>query len=260
MRRVICLCVLTGLYGLSGNSDCQADDWTTIRGRIVSSSDAPQRPLLEITRDEDFCGPFELRNDALLVHPENRGIKNVAIFLRTKKDVPVHPSYADSAETPVQLDNKGCQFVPRMQTLRTGQTWKAISTDTIPHNVAVYGRRNDPFSEIVPQGGALEKTFSQAESVPIRVDCSIHAWMRAYLVITDHPYAVVTNENGDFELRNVPQGTWTFRFWHERPGYVKSLTHKGETQKLKSGTWELDVSGDILDLGDLTVDAATFEE
>lgn len=260
MRQPICLCVLTGLCGLATIIDVQADDWTTLRGRIVFSTDAPERAPLEVTRDEDYCGPFNLKDDSLVVHADNRGVKNVAIFLRTKKDVPVHPSYDGITDKAVQLDNDQCRFVPRMQTLRTGQTWQATSTDTIPHNVAVYARRNTPFSQIVPQGKALEKTFDRAESVPIRIDCSIHAWMRAYLIITEHPYAAVTNDNGEFEIRHVPQGTWTFRFWHERPGYIKSLTQQGEARSLKTGNWDLDLTGDELDLGDLVVDAEAFED
>lgn len=260
MRQVVCLSSLIGLCALGAASSSVAQDWTTIRGRIVYSEDAPSKPALEVTRDEDYCGPFGLKDESLVVNPKNRGLKNVAIYIRTKKKVPVHPSYSEAAKTAVTLDNQKCQFVPRMQTLRTGQTWRATSTDAIPHNVAVFARRNDPFSEIIPKGQALEKTFASPESVPIRVDCSIHAWMRAYLVITDHPYAVVTDENGEFELAHVPQGEWTFRFWHERPGYIKSVTQDGKSRKLKTGTWNLDVSGQVLDLGDLTVDAATFQD
>jgi len=146
-----------------------------------------------------------------------------------------------------------------MQTLRTGQTWTVTSTDSIPHNVAVFARRNDPFSEIIPQGRSLEKVFARMESRPIKVDCSIHAWMRAYLIITDHPYAAVTDANGAFEICHVPQGTRTFRFWHERPGYVKAVTQNGTHRKLKSGNWDLDIKGDVLDLGELRVNASMFE-
>jgi hypothetical protein len=260
VRRVVWLCLLTGLCGLGTGSNCQAEEWTTLRGRIVFDGTPPETPLLDIRRDEDYCGPFGLRDESLVVNLKNNGLKNVAIFLRNKKPVPVHPSYADAKNTAIALDNNECQFVPRMQTLRTDQTWQVTSTDTIPHNVAVFAQRNDPFSQIIPRGKALEKTFARPESRPIKVDCSIHAWMRAYLIITDHPYAAVTDENGTFEIRYVPQGTRTFRFWHERPGYVKAITHNGIERKLKTGNFDLNVTGDILDLGELTVDATMFDD
>ena len=258
--QVIRLSLLVGLCGLGTSSKCCAEGWTTIRGRIVYSDGVPETPLLEVTRDADYCGPFELKDEALVVHPKNRGLRNVAIFLRNKTPVPVHPMYMETAQAPVALDNNKCQFSPRMQTLRTGQTWEASSTDTIPHNVAVFAQRNDPFSQIIPRGKTLKKVFAMPESRPVKVECSIHAWMRAYLIITDHPYAAVTDENGEFEIAHVPQGTRTFRFWHERPGYVKSVMHDGTRRKLKSGNWTLDVTGDVLDLGDLTVDAEMFQE
>jgi len=254
------LVVLTGIFGLYLPPACLADDWVTIRGRFVYDGDAPQTETFEIVRDEEFCGPFGLKDESLLVHEENHGLQNVAIYLRSTKTVPVHSSYEKVFNKSVKLDNVGCQFKPRMQLLRTGQTWQATSTDTIPHNVAVSARRNDAFSQLIPPGKPLERTFAQAESKPISVECSIHAWMRAYLVITDHPYAAITNENGEFEIADVPTGKWTFRLWHERPGYLKSVQAGDRTVKLKAGAWELDVTGSELNLGELLVSPDMFTE
>lgn len=260
MCRLSGLVVLAGVCGLWLAPACLADDWVTIRGRFVYDGEAPQTEDLEITRDEDFCGPFGLKNESLLVHPKNHGLQNVAIYLRTRKEVPVHPSYDEAFSKPVRLDNVGCQFKPRMQLLRTGQTWQATSTDSIAHNVAVYARRNDPFSQVIPLGEPLERVFAKAESVPVRIDCSIHAWMRAYVVITEHPYAAITNKSGEFEIAHVPAGMWTFRLWHERPGYLKSVQTGDQSVKLKAGAWELDVTGSELDLGELLVSSDMFAE
>ena len=260
MYRLNCLLMLIGICALGNSHAASGDEWTTIRGRFVYDGQAPQPAPLEITRDEDFCGPFRLKNESLLVNPKSNGLQHVAIFLRTKKDVAIHPSYATAKEKAVRLDNVECRFVPRMQVLRTGQTWEAASTDTIPHNVAVYAQRNDAFSQIVPVGRPLERVFAKAESRPVRIDCSIHAWMRAWVIITDHPYAAATDEDGRFEIAHVPQGKWSFRLWHERPGYIRELKRDGNVYKLKAGMWELDVTGKTLDLGDLRVSAAIFEE
>lgn len=254
MKRLFCLTFLFCLCGLPQAGADAPFRWTTIRGRIVFDGSAPETTKLEITRDEEFCGQFALRDESLLVHPSDGGVKNAVVFLRTRQTVPVHPSYAQPPRQTVHLDNVQCRFVPRIQLLRTGQTWEVGSTDPIAHNVAVYARRNDPFSQVIPRNEPLRHTFSRPESVPVRIDCSIHAWMRAWLVITDHPYAAVTDEHGRFEIARVPQGTWPFRFWHERCGPLTKLHQAGQTRSLKSGIWKLDLSDDILDLGDLTVD------
>lgn len=250
--------VLTALLftTFSWNSAC-ADDWASLKGRIVFPGDIPDQSQLAITRDEEVCGELGLLNETIIVNRQNRGMQNVVVWLSSKKQVPVHPSLADVSK-PVQLDNKGCRFVPRIVPVRTGQVLQCTNADPVSHNVAVYARRNQPFSIIVPQGDPLERTFRREELKPIRIDCSIHAWMRAYLVVTEHPYAAVTDKDGRFTIKNVPQGKWQFRFWHETSDYLKTLKYGAETMELTRGTWEIDVNAAEVDLSDLTVDDSQF--
>ena len=235
----------------------RADEWSTLKGRIVFPGDIPAQTPLVITRDEEVCGGIGLVDETFIVNQQNRGLLNVVVWLSSKSDVPVHPSLKDLSK-PVRLDNKGCRFVPRIVPIRTEQVLQCTSADPVAHNVAVYARRNQPFSIIVPKGEPLERTFVREELMPIRVDCSIHAWMRAYLVVTAHPYAAVTDKNGRFTMKHVPQGKWQFRFWHETPGYLDTLKDGTQTVELARGTWELDLNTAEHDLGELTVDENQF--
>jgi hypothetical protein len=36
--------------------------------------------------------------------------------------------------------------------------------------------------------------------------------------VTENPHHALTGEDGRFEIRGVPPGTWTLRVWHERMG------------------------------------------
>ena len=231
-----------------------AQEWATLKGRIIVSGQVPEPEKLVVTRDEEVCGGNDLFDESLIVNSENRGLKNVVVWLSSKTQVPVHPSLQVPPEA-TRLDNKDCLFQPRIVLLRTNQILQSTNADSIPHNVAVYARRNQPFSIIVPEDKPLERTFPKEELVPIRVDCSIHAWMRAYLVITEHPYSAVTDENGSFSIPKLPQGSWQFRFWHERPGYVKQLQTAETTLELQRGTLNLDLASAETDLGELTISA-----
>jgi hypothetical protein len=42
-----------------------------------------------------------------------------------------------------------------------------------------------------------------------------HVWMSAEMMVTPHPYYAVTDESGQFELTNVPPGTYEIIAWHE---------------------------------------------
>jgi hypothetical protein len=57
--------------------------------------------------------------------------------------------------------------------------------------------------------------FSKPE-IGIPVKCNVHAWMRAYVHVLDHPYFSVTGAEGTFEIGNLPPGEYTLEAWHEK--------------------------------------------
>lgn len=235
---------------------CAQQKWGTIKGQFLMDGSAPEPKLLEVTRDEEFCGKHKPKDESLLVGKDG-GIRNIVVRLLSRKDVPVHPDFS-VAPKPAELDNRNCLFHPRVTLLQCNQPLKAINSDSVAHNVAVFAQRNQPFSIVVPQDKPLTRSFPMEERIPIRVDCSIHAWMHAYLVISKHPYAAVTDEHGRFEIKNVPQGEWEFQLWHERPGYLTSIT-RDETTTLKRGILKVTV-GQTTDLGTMKVPVKDFEE
>ena len=68
-------------------------EWSNLKGRIVVTGDVPKPSALEITRDEEVCGVFGLTDESLLVNAKNNGLKNVVVWLSSKKPVPVHPDF-----------------------------------------------------------------------------------------------------------------------------------------------------------------------
>ncbi|MCA9012752.1 MAG: hypothetical protein KDB01_23530 [Planctomycetaceae bacterium] len=246
--------------GIAIHLNVVADDgWGTIKGRIAFSKDAPAPEKIDVERDPEVCGVVGQFDESLLVHKDNHGIRNVAIWLETRDRIPVHPDLDGRPQEPPSIDNRDCRFEPRMLPVRTGQIFELKNSDPVAHNAAVYARRNTPFSEIIPMNQPLQKKFAKAETLPVRVDCSIHSWMKAWIIVSDHPYVAVTSADGTFELRNVPAGSWKFRFWHERPGYLQALITNGRPAPLEKGNWMLDIAPDkTLDLGDLIAPAEQF--
>ena len=249
---VLCLSVLP--------TSAFAQEWGAVKGRLVFGGDAPEPVVLEIERDADVCGRNGLIDESLIVNMDNLGLRYVAIWLDTKEKLSIHPdSLVPPKEIPV-LDNKGCRFEPHMLAIRTGQVMHLTNSDSVAHNAAVYVRRSTPFSEIIPRTQPLEKKFMKPETLPTRVDCSIHAWMKAWLIISDHPYVAITDTDGNFELKNVPAGEWKFKFWHERPGYLQNVKQGDSAVPMEKGVWTLKVEGSkTLDLGELSAAAEQFK-
>jgi hypothetical protein len=51
--------------------------------------------------------------------------------------------------------------------------------------------------------------------------------MTGWWVVVDHPYAAVTDKDGNFSIKGLPEGEHEFRVWQEKVGYLeKSLKVK----------------------------------
>ena len=79
------------------------------------------------------------------------------------------------------------------------------SSDPVNHNVRYAAFTNSPFNQILRPNGHIDVKLV-AERRPIVVACDIHSWMKAYIMVFDHPFFAVTAADGSFEIKGVPAG------------------------------------------------------
>ena len=60
--------------------------------------------------------------------------------------------------------------------------------------------------------------FSYEHAETVRVVCDVHSWMKAWIIVTEHPYYAITDQEGQFRLENVPEGNYRIKAWHEELG------------------------------------------
>ena len=237
-------------------------EWGTLRGRFVYDGPAPVQKKLRVDKDVSICTKHHPLDESLIVNKENGGLADVVVWLylrRGEKIDKVHPSYDETAEARVELNNEFCRFEPRITLLRTTQTLVLGNKDATGHNSKVTTFNNQEINPIIPSGGTYEKQFPTAERLPVPISCNIHPWMRAYLVIKDDPYFAVTDKDGRFEIKNLPVGEWTFRFWHTK--YVRDVTLAGGKKTDRGGRVEIDIlPGDTKnDQGEIKVSPSFFK-
>ena len=200
-------------------------------------------------KDAAVCAADPVPDFSLVVGKEG-GIANVFLYplrpLRGAKDVP-------APAAPVVFDQEGCVFEPHCLIVRAGQPISLVSSDPVAHNVRFTPLRNrgSAINLTVPANAkqGVEKSFEKGEPVPIPAFCDFHPWMKAHWLISDSPYAVLTDADGKFEIKDLPPGEHVFAAWHESAG---GFLDRKITITVKAG--------EKTDLGDLKYQTADFKE
>jgi len=234
------------------NGSAPVSGWGDLSGRFVFGGDASPRKKLEITEDKKYCCQHNLLDESLIVHEENRGLADVVVALylpRGAAGPTVHSSYEETANAKVELNNFKCRFDPHVLLLRTTQSMVVMAGDPFISNVRMAPAANRPINHVVPPGTKREFKFPRAERSPCHLTCPVHNWESAWIVIKDHPYFAVSDENGNFRITNLPAGRRTFKVWHERPGYVTKVTINGQQTQWSKGRVTLDIKPGENDLG-----------
>jgi hypothetical protein len=115
---------------------------------------------------------------------------------------------------PATLTQHGCMYQPKVQGLLVQQNLDVVNDDETLHNVRCLARDNRPFNLGQPAKGKRTKFFTKPEKA-IKFKCDVHPWMASYVFVMDHPFFAVSDEQGKFEIRNLPPGRYSVVAWHE---------------------------------------------
>jgi hypothetical protein len=161
-------------------------------------------------------------NEALIIDKGSRGITDVVVSVEgVTKGKPLPDTSA------LVLENRACRFFHRTNATPVGSTLEIRNTDPILHNTHIRrDTRMGPTLINVSQPVGT-KAILKPLLVPGLFDtrCDAHPFMAGSIHVFGHPYFAITDGTGNFEISQVPPGTYQLRIWHERFG-VKEKTIK----------------------------------
>ncbi len=181
----------------------------TISGFVKFEGQLPKLSPLEIVKAKDVCK--DVPNETLVVGPE-RGIRYAVVTL---EGVPA--SEAAEGEAVHELDNAGCRFVPHVQAMQVNQSLMLKNTDPILHSVHAFFQGAQPQFNVGLFPGKVVRKPMVSPGV-VKVLCEVHSWMSAYVIVTENSYHAVTDVHGEYQVGDVPPGTYRLKVWHERLG------------------------------------------
>src|SRR5579859_2342349 len=141
-----------------------------------------------------------------------KSAENIAVFVDA---IPGKTFNAPSQH--VTIDQKKMTFIPHLTVVLKGTTVEFLNSDSVGHNVYWPSINNN--KKLAHNMG----TWPKGQSKPFQFNdvgvasllCNVHPEMSGYVVISPTPYFAVTNKDGEYEIKNVPDGHYTLKTWSE---------------------------------------------
>ncbi len=190
----------------------------TITGIIKYDGPVPHSRLIHMDADP-ICYAVNKGNvhSPALVLGNNNTLGNVFVYIKSG----LTQTYPAPAQ-PAVITQAGCNYSPHVLGVMAGQKVTFLNPDGTLHNVHAMCQINPEFNGAMPDfRKEMQVTFNKPEFMfPIR--CDVHPWMQAWMAVMSNPFFSVTGPDGQFTLKNVPDGTYTIEAWHEKLGTKNS--------------------------------------
>jgi len=202
---ILCTFVLFTIVG-----DLEAGD---IIGKVelISSPTTSQTPHSPFARERS--------SESVELHSPTEENKLISIvFLGQHPDL---KPIIDPLYKPV-VDQINMEIIPHVLAIQVGTTVNFVNSDNIYHNIFSLSPTRKFDLGRYGMGGRKDITFEKPGEV--RVFCDIHPHMNSVVLVLPNRYFAEVYSDGDFAIKNVPEGTYKLHAWHEVfPEVVRSL-------------------------------------
>lgn len=184
----------------------------TIKGVVKFDGKPPRRRPIDFGAKKECSAlhTMDLLDESAIVNADGR-LKNVFIYVKKGLGGFTFPA----ASEPVVLNQVGCNFTPHVVGARVNQDILIRNSDPVTHNVHAVPTLNSGFNfSQTTKGKEDVKKFGREEFM-FKIVCDVHTWMGTYVSVVNHPYFVVSGDDGVFELPNLPPGEYDIEARHE---------------------------------------------
>ena len=194
----------------------------SIKGVITTTKTPPDGfDQIDPPSDQDCGIPGTNKRPKGAILLKDGKVQNAVVFLSGIKEGKKFPEAKD-----ISVANRKCRYEPRISIGYVGGKLVSPNEDNTKHNVQVAGAMTKTSDNMLKD---QEIEMPLKRSGQIALSCSYHNWMGGAIYVLDHPYGDKTENDGAFELTDIPEGTYTLNVWHEALGTVsKEVTVKGD--------------------------------
>ena len=112
------------------------------------------------------------------------------------------------------MNQQNLTYVPHVLPILVGTTVDFVNSDGLLHNLHAFMRGETLFNIAMPKFLKKKSMMFQKEG-PVLLLCDVHREMSAYIMVLQNPFFALTNEEGEFTIKDIPRGSYTVKAWHE---------------------------------------------
>jgi plastocyanin len=207
-----------GTQAAAGASGPQGN--AAVTGTVSFAGTAPSNPAIDMS-EEAAC---KAKHTGAITDPQVvvKDGKVANVFVYVKSGLPANATYSPPSESAV-IDQDGCLYKPRVLGVMAGQNIDIKNSDPVLHNIKAVPKTNRGFNISQPTSGMVSKRKFDRPEQMVPLQCNVHSWMHASVGVMSHPYFATTSDDGKFEIKGLPPGTYEIEAWHEKLG-PKTMT------------------------------------
>ena len=209
--RAVLAALLFSLPAAAQYTEAAVTNGGTIKGKITYNGKAPAPKKITITKDPKVCGTS--REDDTFLIAKDGGVKNVVVYLTDIKS-----GKKNDADMKPVLDQKGCHYVPHIQVVPQHATLQVKSSDPVLHNVHSFLNGSTVINFAMPPQPGLVLTKKLDKPGGEQLKCDVHSFMTGGIFVAPNPYWALTGDDGTYEIKDVPAGTYAVATWHQAAG------------------------------------------
>lgn len=182
-----------------------------IQGIVQLEPPYPEIKAVKVHKKvKDSCA--DVRKPEGLIVSENGGVQNAVVWL----DGNFKNEYPSGGQAPV-FDQQACRFEPHVVIVPAGKEFQVKNSDPLTHDIRGFDGAKMLFRFEMGEGDKpVPQNFKKPGIYLLR--CGFHTWMHAIAVNAPHAYYAVSDSQGRFTLKDVPQGSYKVHVWHETLG------------------------------------------
>jgi hypothetical protein len=184
----------------------------TISGTVTYTGTPAKMKPIDMAKEPSCVRqhPTPVETESVVTGPGNT-LEHVVVYISAGDQGSTAPTKA------ARYDQKGCQYLPHVAVMQTGQPLEIYNDDQTSHNIHPLATTNPEWNKSQPPGSPpLHESFAKPEF--IHVKCNIHPWMHGYFAVLNTSHYAATGQDGQFSLAGLPPGKYTVTAWHERYG------------------------------------------